>query len=442
MLIPVSELLWGQPLERYANTYGILGAMRREIHGNNPRQLARAAVEKICYYAGSHEASLKPMDVVQKVSLEMLYAVFRMSHDPNTYDLFLSPGLASGCITLMAVKGDEKASPFRYEYGYLCFRILLFSLGASILTRLGDSHLKVVLKLMEDPRYANCAISDIFSAQTAQLLSERMFSATHEADCDWILGWESHLSHPRSAQIISRQKAKSLIDVLWEDRVDFLRAMRLTFTPVLAPLLFLNWRYACLENTSASANSDTFRRAREIHWRCLLVVTSNQDNPVRKITDCFCVSLRFHPGKRSTMFPKSQDSKEILEAYISRLTPTNLAMYDPLFAPTLPPLLDLVTPNFEISVEDLLPTLFGVTINRLWEVLRVDNCTYDDAILPIALTFEQIRVMFKLLREKYITRRTLALILEQLVQRSFLDLIASLFLSLDPDAEENTGKES
>ncbi|EUC55283.1 hypothetical protein RSOL_107890 [Rhizoctonia solani AG-3 Rhs1AP] len=362
----------------------------------------------------------------------------KMSHDPSAYKIFLSPGLASGCIALMtAIKDNEEATPFSYEYGYLCFRILLLSLGASLLSRLGDRNLERAVELMQDPRYDICLMSDIFSAQIAWSLNT-LVRTPQETGCDWALGWEPHKSHPPYDEIISREEAKALIDILWEDRVGFLRAMRLTFIPGLAALLFLNWRYGCLEHKYANVNSHPWKQIREIHWRCLLVITANQDDPVSRITDHFCVLTNFDPRKRKSLFEKSKDSRAILEAYISRLAPIDPAMYDAYHINRLSALLDLVTPNLEVAVEDLLPTLFKVTLDRLWEVVRGKNCTYDSAILGIALTLEQLRIMFKSLRENNLTRHAIARILEELVRSSILDLIASLFMLLDPDAEENS----
>ncbi|KDN35994.1 hypothetical protein RSAG8_11145, partial [Rhizoctonia solani AG-8 WAC10335] len=366
-----------------------------------------------------------------------------MSRDPDTYKIFLSPGLASGCITLMAtVEEGGKASPFSYEYGYLCFRLLLFSLGASLLSRSGDRKLEEVVRMMEDPRYAICFIADIFSARIAESLRNLVPLASQQADCDWILGWGAPGPHPRYDQIISREQTKILFNMLWEDRVNFLRAMFLTFTPGLSVLSFLNWRHTCLEKKSAEANHDLLKRTSEIQWRCLLVTTTNQDGLMIGITDHFCAMTKFVPAKGKSMFQKSEDPRGILEAYISRLAPTNLAMYDSLSMAMLPALLELVVPNLGTDVEDLLPTLFEVTLSRLWEALREEECTYDSVIVCIALTLEQFRTMFKTLRAINITRPTIARILEELVQGSLLDFIASLFLLLNPDAEENTREDN
>ncbi|CAE7075341.1 unnamed protein product [Rhizoctonia solani] len=436
MLISLSQFLWGPPLEQYTSAYGIGAARHRETHGTIPRQLASAAVRRICDFSGQVGSGLSYIEVAEKVSLATLIAVMRMSHDPDTYKIFLSPGLASGCVELMAtVKEGGKTVPFSYEYGYLCFRILLFSLGACILSRSGDSNLDKTINMMKDPRYGICLISDLFSLRIAQRLVKLIPVPPQPAECDWILGWGSSATPSRHDQIVSREQARKLIDMLWEDRINFSQAMSSTFIPGLAGLLFLNWRYICLENTSTNPNNSLLKQTCELQWRCQLVIPTNQEDPAERITDHFWVSTKFDPRKGDFFFNRSKDSRWILEAYIVRLAPINLAMYDALPLTMLHVLLQLVAPNLVTDVEDLLPSIFKVTLCRLWKALREEECTYEPTILCIALTFEQFRTMFKSLRENGISPPTIARILEELAQQSFLDLVASLFLSLDPNAE-------
>ncbi|EUC55286.1 hypothetical protein RSOL_107920 [Rhizoctonia solani AG-3 Rhs1AP] len=430
MLVRLSQLIWGLPLEDYVSYHGFHGS--REKHGTVPRQLASAAVQRISSFAGDLEA-LYPMKVTQEVSLEMLHDVLIMSHDPETYNIFLYPGLASGCITLMTtMKNGEKASPFSYEYGYLCFRILLFSLGATLLSRLGDHDFKQAIKMMVDPQYDLCLLSDVFSVRVADSLIDIVPMAGQEVNCNcsWILGWSHHESHPPCDRIISPERARVLIEMLWEDRADFLKVMSRTFTPGLAVLAFLNWQYACIEKKSANANHDLLEHTNEIHHRCLLVASTSQDNLMMRVTDQLYV---LNGGKN--LFQKLDDSRGTLEAYVLRLSSTNLLIYGPVPIVMLSTLLEFVAPNLAMDVEDLLPSVFGATLRRLWESLRGEEFNYDPLVIGVALTFEQFKVMFKSFQERNISRPAIAKILEELFENSFFDLIASLFMLLHPDAE-------
>ncbi|KAH7325415.1 hypothetical protein B0J17DRAFT_224527 [Rhizoctonia solani] len=289
---------------------------------------------------------------------------------------------------MKTIKSDGRSSLFSHEYGFVLFQILLFSLGSSFLSRSGGHNVKNAREMMVDPRYFAAPISDIFFAHVASSLYEVIMEVGPEHQCDWIFGWGDHA---RDDQIISQDQTKSLIDMLWEDRVDFMRAMSSTFTPGLAALSFLNWRYTRLNHKSSRPNHDLLKRTSEIHWHCALITGSSQDSLVMEITDQFCILANLVPAKGKSMFQRSEGGRAILEAYISRLTPTNLAMYRPLPITMLPMVLELIVPNLETGVDDLLPSLLKVTLDRLWEVLREEKFTYNPLLACIGLTLEQIR---------------------------------------------------
>ncbi|KAJ1300873.1 hypothetical protein OPQ81_002511 [Rhizoctonia solani] len=443
MLVPLSQFIWGRPLEQYVGSYGLGVAQPRATHSTTARRLADAAVKRICHYDGASGASLRPLVVTQDVTIGSLDAVLRMSHDPGAYHIFLTPKLAGGCIALMStIKSGQKSSPFSYEYGYLCFRILSFSLCVSLLFRSGESNLRSTIKLLEDPRYVTCLASDILSAQVARALHDAIMEDDAVYGCDWIIGRGASKSRPRYDPLLSPEQNQKLVDMIWEDRVDFLRVMTLTFTPELAGLMFLNWRYACREHKPEKPNYDLLRRTSEIHWRCMLITPTNQDILVIKIADRFSVMSNHLPGREKSLFQKSEGSRDILEAYISRLAPTNLIMYDPVPIVMLTLLLEIVVPNLEPGLDTLFPTLFRVTIVRLWEALRGEQFMYQPLVVGIALIFEHFKAMFRSLGESEINRSTVARILEVLDKEGFLDLIASLLVSLDPNAEEDTPEDN
>ncbi|KAG8698215.1 hypothetical protein FRC11_014574, partial [Ceratobasidium sp. 423] len=105
-------------------------------------------------------------------------------------------------------------------------------------------------------------------------------------------------------------------------------------------------------------------------------------------------------------------------------------------------MLELVVPNLETGLEDLFPSIFGATIGRLWEALRGEEFVYNPLLVCIGLTLEHFKMMFKSLRENNATRPAVERLLEVLARDGLLDLIASVFFSLDPDAEEDTPTDS
>lgn len=127
----------------------------------------------------------------------------------------------------------------------------------------------------------------------------------------------------------------------------------------------------------------------EIHWRYVLVATSDQDIPLVQIGND--VSGLSKVWDESPKVPNLEDSRTILHAYRARLAPADTRIYGPLGVTLVPLLLRLVVPNMVPGSEDLLPELFGLIVERLWGALLNKDAPDDLFIDLTRITFEHFR---------------------------------------------------
>ncbi|CAE6453992.1 unnamed protein product [Rhizoctonia solani] len=401
-----------------------------------PRLLASSAARQIGSYS-DRIGTLSSADTEQ-VTISTLETVLKMAEDGDTYKNFLSPDLMGGCIALMqTIKVSAKTSPFSYEYGYLCFRILLFSLGTYIL--LGSGPGADILELAIDNMFRARDIESplVFSSHVAGAIRVQTQRAAPEFDHDSILGWG-----PSSKRaLIPPEHVKILVEIIWEDRANWLKALMSTYTPALSGLLFLFWRYIYLDASRANPpgpDGKLVKRIAEIHFRCMLVATSDQGGPLLGIGDELCELMGITPGEGIQMFPKSPDSQTIFEAYIRRLDPTDTRIYAPPNILLVTILLELLVSNMGSGLEGLLPSVFEVTTRRFWTALTSKEEVQTMLLGSIGMMLEHYKSLLQpKSRTSVISLSVQKEILESLARSDLLDLVATAMLRLNSNADEN-----
>ncbi|EUC57216.1 hypothetical protein RSOL_213120 [Rhizoctonia solani AG-3 Rhs1AP] len=424
--------LWGRQLDHYTHAYQ-LSAVRRKIHGTMPRLLASSAAKQIGSYSdqlntrGSAKAA-------EQITIQTLETILTMAEDLDTYKNFLSPRLMDGCITLMqTIKVHGRISPFSYEYGYLCLRILLFSLGTYMLLKSDDLEL-AIQNMIKSPEIETPLIFSSHVARVVQVQSQR---DAQGLDCDSILGWGLD-----NRPLISPEHAKALVEILWDDRANLLKALMSTYTPALSGLLFLLWRYIYLDATLASPpalDMDLVKRITEIHFRCMLVATSDQGGPLLGIGDELCELIGITPGEGIKMFPKSEDSQTIFEAYIKRLDPTDTRIYAPPNILLVTILLELLVSNMGPGLEPLLPSVFAVTTRRFWTALTGKEEVQTMLLGSTGMMLEHFKSLLQAnSRTNVLSQSVQKDILESFANNDLIDLAAAALFRLDADADESS----
>lgn len=113
----------------------------------------------------------------------------------------------------------------------------------------------------------------------------------------------------------------------------------------------------------------------EILWRCGLVVATDQEYPVIFIHN----DIARYAAHWRDNFIDLEDCRTIGDALNRRLVRAGLFAYAPINPTFAPALLIFVTPYIKCGAEDLMPSLIGRVIDRLWEWLTEKS---DQANLP------------------------------------------------------------
>ncbi|CAE6500249.1 unnamed protein product [Rhizoctonia solani] len=427
--------LWGRPLDQYARSY-TLSASKKASHGSAPRILASTAslqIGELSQKIGLFDST----NITQQVNTATLESILKMAEDVETYQYFLSQRLIGGCIALMQkIKVSGKSSPFSYEYGFLCFRIILFSLGTYLVYR-SDNY-----RLMQQNMVKSPAIEFplVFSSHVAQVVQQEFQAAAQSLECDSILGWGSSDDHP----LASREQVKALVEMLWDDRSDLLKVLTLTYTPGISGLSFLLWRYIYLDafrDGSQTGKPDVplIKRITELHFRSMLVATSDQGGPMLGIADDLYELLGITPGEGDKIFPKSQDSQTIFEAYIARLAPSDTRIYAPPNIMFITILLELVVANMGPGLEGLLPSVFEVTTQRFWQASVRQEESKTMLVGSTGMMLEHFKSLLQpASRSSVLSPSVQKDILESFTRNDLLDLVGATLFRLDPDADETS----
>ncbi|CAE7100159.1 unnamed protein product [Rhizoctonia solani] len=161
--------LWGPPLEEYIQSYSINSVKKRADWDARTeleyRDRARAAISQICDLTGGDQDLGEEAAV--RVTLSMLRSIMDLTLSPGTFVELGYPDLVGGCIKLMkSMEISGKDATFRYEYGYLSFRILTVALGVCMLQR-ADRFNFAVNKMQSNPE---TELLLVFSQEVSRLV--------------------------------------------------------------------------------------------------------------------------------------------------------------------------------------------------------------------------------------------------------------------------------
>ncbi|CAE6466753.1 unnamed protein product [Rhizoctonia solani] len=362
--------LWGRPLEQYMHHYQVSAAPRSR-NGNASRLAAIASAEQIGELSACVDG-LGTGDIAKSITIVTLEAILKMAEDEHTYQLFLSPGLIGGCITLMQSMDISGKLPLSYEYGYLCLRVILFALGTYFLQR--SQNLKLAKKNMVESHEIELPL--VFSSHVSRTIMKlaRVPIGSQAKEPSQVPGWGAVESE---VALVSPDRIKVLIELLWKDRVNLLRAMMSTYIPALPGLMFMLTRFLNLDPSLAAKqpgqNRDLFRMVSEIHHLCTLWGTKEQRDAL-DMTMCE-IAWSYDQTETATSHKfdltrvDDSDAQTIFDAYIKRLSLSDVRLYSPINIFSVSIFLGLLALNKGPELEERLPSVLGLTIEALWKAV-------------------------------------------------------------------------
>lgn len=213
---------------------------------------------------------------------------------------------------------------------------------------------------------------------------------------DWVLGWAEVDDHVPLEVFVPQSDASTLLDLLWADRKHFLEAFMMTYPLGLSGVMFLLWRYWHLERFGAGevyidhnqvpktlSQSPLY----EVLWRCCLVAPTDQQDTLFYINKVIGTANLWR-----TEPVDLEDCRTVFRAYNERIAPINLSLYAPLCPSFGARYLQFVVSFVRPGVEDLLPSIFGLTLSYILDrSIRIDHTQeHENDFDGIAMIFFQL----------------------------------------------------
>ncbi|CAE6464783.1 unnamed protein product [Rhizoctonia solani] len=439
--------LWGRPLNEYVASYQFEKTKQRGIFNiDPPTTLTREAADALSALGGARDGAGPSESALSiPVTIGNIQAVLRLIHYPRTYRHLAQPSAIGGCIKLMSsIKLDGKSSPFSYEYGYLCFRVLTIVLGRCLLHR-SDKLDNCILGIEQDVRMSpQRDIIQLFSHYVSISLCMEL-SLKNQVQLDQILGWIIVERQPKQPPLVTIPDTELLFTILWDDRKMFFKALRSTYYPGISAVIFILWHLSCREQ---NPNKIKFQSTAltEITFRYNLISTSDQKRALDFINMDRGTTNRVITWERDMKQVDLEDCRQVIGTYINRFEPLNPTLYEPISVLDGPIILRTVALFVTQGTEDLLPTILQVTVKHIWDEIKNPSeptkpDVYVDAIrdtIPNYATILRNRPVFG--RINYDLSQGLV---DTIVNYDLIDLVARGILMLDlasgPPAHEHAG---
>ncbi|KAH7337865.1 hypothetical protein B0J17DRAFT_439440 [Rhizoctonia solani] len=258
--------------------------------------------------------------------MQNLRAIVELVQYPKAYLSLARPSVIGGCIKLLSgVKLGDRFSPFSYEYGFLCFRVLTIVLGMCILHR--SNRLENFIQAMGMDARTNPRLEILqlfghyFSTSLSLEISGGSRTLRDEGHFDWIFGVIKVEGRPNLHPLVRISDIKLLSDILWDDRYNLI---------------------ATADQKHATEYMNMFVSAGK--------------------------SLLIWEGRTRQI--DLEDCREVIGAYIDRLEPRNPLLYEPITVLDGPILLRALVQFVAPGTEDLLPRILESNVKRIWDEIK------------------------------------------------------------------------
>ncbi|KAG8713253.1 hypothetical protein FRC08_013496 [Ceratobasidium sp. 394] len=366
----------------------------------------------------------------RNINISTLESALRLARDPTTIRHLANPPVISGCIQLMkavAGRSSRVASPFAYEYGYLCFKLLVAALNVCLLERWN----KTEQALTMCTRFPNAAAQTPFWMTLATVVDDQFDVLEAGGDCDWVLGWSVPTQHAQQTPLLLRSEVTTLLNLLWDDRKHLLLAL-MPYTPTasgLSGLFFLLSRFVSRERyPHNNPNWETLKaRVYELALRYTLVADKLQREATLRAVDANKIVDTWADTPKHT---DAQDSRLMMTAFIHVLSGEDkrlLLTRDPSI------MLRLVSLSTDADTQDLLPEVIRLTLEYGWSML-LDLEDDDEVEAFIQCLFGGLYGLIRPLHNRpyTLTSLTQSQIIDVMYDSSLLDLTARSIIRLKP----------
>ncbi|CAE6417094.1 unnamed protein product [Rhizoctonia solani] len=417
---------WGRPLAQYYSAVYDLGPSSLDQRRTFDvaavvalRLKARGGIQKICDL-GERRGALPP-GCPKLITLNMLEAISKLVLFPKALSDFARPTLVSGCIKLMkTVQESGRISPFNYEYGYLCFRIMTIAIGICLLQKSSLLNL-AVSNMVSEPQVDPVILLSKHVEQVVQI-------QIHEEDQCLV---DDNRQGLRTDLLLGITELPALLDVLYEDRKAFSIALMHTNTLGLAGVILLLGR--CLANeTRITYNAvETYC---EVLWRY-----SNASAWDKLATQL--LTNRYREQAKSTWKPTFVDLEDcvtILRASDIALAPNDYRIPGPFDVSAIPVLMGFASTFIEPGSEPFLPAFLDSAISCLWNALAGGQQPLDRLVDAVRDTFYHIsKILASVARTFSFSDPIHKQIIEASFGKDLFELTAALIMMISPRSKDS-----
>ncbi|CAE6469816.1 unnamed protein product [Rhizoctonia solani] len=347
---------WGLPIQSYPKLYtrDAIAAhfQTSSVLTNNAdwRSMAITTISDICKLVQTTRQNPSVETISARITLQMLKSVLELTRYPLEYENFALPSLVAGSAVLMS---SVHPTPFSYEYGYLCFRILVFSLNTCLINH-GRNLGFTIRRMSSAPPGTHLGFfwdgaADLIAGELSPMIAEKRLT---------------HILNPRPPQVpvLERSKIDMLLKLIHKDQKNFLVALMTADSLQLSGLMFLFYKYLEIERITRKGDEYTqklFLPFSRIFRRYRLVFP--EINHETDLTRLIYTSLPTMSDLQDKMSIDLDDSRNIIHAY-NRCMKTSQAVYckDAIH------FMGFVAPLFAPGCEYLLPSLLESTFWMLW----------------------------------------------------------------------------
>ncbi|CAE6431269.1 unnamed protein product [Rhizoctonia solani] len=424
MTMVESHPTWGRHMDQYYGSF-TFQALMQELHSNMlsaaqranimPMNKGMSAIRAISNI-GQENDSNKIKSMASDITLQTLRDVLDMSWYKMTLAFLTEPGLIRGCIKLMSTvipDGHKTASPFSYEYGYLCFRIATISFDLCLTEPMLDSAFKVAAQDLRSGRIHPVVIVAGIVADSAKRIVQLSPTLKNNKPVN------------EAVLIVPTRDVSHLLDMLWTNRNLFLRTMLHTYTPGMTGLMYIFWQLWRIGRQRASNDSDIRigTSLYELLRRYNLACTQDQDAALSVLL--FDTQFLEDSWLERRKLIDAKDSKALIHGYIYRITTPSTWHYRP-HVRSVPPVLEFVVRFAQPGAENVFSALFADTIGFLWNETEGKQQMSGDDLAGITSIFHSLLKLLDIMPDA--AHQAMQTLVQELVNTDLTGLIARLIV--------------
>ncbi|CAE7109842.1 unnamed protein product, partial [Rhizoctonia solani] len=299
-----------------------------------------------------------------QITLPLLESLVDFTMFPTSLPMLGNPMVVRGCIKLLeSVTRSGKYSTFSYEYGQLCFRILLIAYDYCVLKIANRDDSWMAEAARPENQLLKGGLAPMLSKAASELIDEHVA----EADGDFYSGftlsrtWDSH-----TGPLVEPEYVVLLTQIFDEDRSRFLIFMRSNYSLRLNSMFYI--MFQVLHRTPPIPNNRAFIQAFSRVYNRHLLLAPGDPFSWGQHQFAMAVTRKFPQAKQNL---DAEDSKLLLRAYTDRLTilSESSLLHKRATAPLAVEYLEYILPLLVAGCEELVPRAIEATTGCMWRDL-------------------------------------------------------------------------